>query len=490
MKQLSRIDRLTLVMACASLAGPLSLPAGAQDSQLGPLIELSRPNAVGSCDDGFDVFGTWPLDDAAEPFVAVNPANPKNIVAEWIQGPIQNSVAATSLDGGRTWQQVPIPLTVCSGGPFLGAADPWLSFSPNGDLHAIGIAGASLADRGISVNKSSDGGLHWSALTILFTSADPNFSADKPSITADSTDSRLVYAVWEVDSSDRSVSMVSRSTDGGQTWEPFRQIYDPGANNFVTDHTIIVLPGGKPLIFFSESRFNNLTGLYDTTLSSLRSLDRGQTWSSLTRGPSLPTVQVTDPDTGYPVASLGDFPPFFSVAVDRSNGNLYAVWEDTQFSGGQYTSVTFSMSRDGGMNWSTAIPVNQTPSNIAPGNRQALLPSVAVAADGTIGVSYYDFRFNDPQPGLPTDMWLVQWNPARGKPPTNPSNWGDEVRLTHNSFDLEKAITRFGAYFLGDYEGLTTVRNDFVAAFGAVDHDNITSIFARRIYRDGENESE
>src|SRR5579862_10000212 len=123
MDQLNPIHRLALVMACASLAGPLSLPAGAQDSQIGPLIELSRPNAVGSCDDGFDVFGTWPLDDAAEPFVAVNPANPKNIVAEWIQGPIQNNVAAASLDGGRTWQQVPIPLTVCSGGPFLGAAD-------------------------------------------------------------------------------------------------------------------------------------------------------------------------------------------------------------------------------------------------------------------------------------------------------------------------------------------------------------------------------
>jgi hypothetical protein len=474
------------------LSGLLALSVSAQISRLGPLIELSRPNAVGSCNDGFDVFGTWPLDDAAEPFVAVNPTDPQNIVAAWIQGPIQNDVAAASVDGGRTWHQSPIPFTVCSGGPFLGAADPWLSFAPNGDLFASGITAAtSLSDRVVSVSKSGDGGLHWGALTALYRSADPNFSPDKPSITADPIHSRLVYATWEVDSSDRNFSMFSRSTDGGQTWEPYRQIYDPGSNNFVTDHMIVVLPGGTLIMFFSEASFNNTTGLYDTTISSLRSVNHGQTWSSVVHGPSLPTFQVTDPDTGYPVVSLASPPPqFFSVAVDRASGNVYAAWEDTQFSGGQYTSATLSMSSDGGLTWSTPIPVNQTPHGIPPGNQQAFLPSVAVAADGTIGVSYYDFRFNDPQPGLPTDLWLVQCHPSRGESPTNPSSWGEEVRLTDTSFDLEKAITRFGAFFLGDYEGLTGVGNDFVSAFGQVDRDGVTSIFTRRIHRIEGNETQ
>src|SRR2546428_137636 len=97
----------------------------------GSLVELSRPNAVGTCNTGFNAFGTWPTDEAEEPYVAVNPVHPNNIVAAWTQGPFQDIIAAASFDGGQTWQQVPLPLTVCSGGPVLGTGDEWLSFAPN-----------------------------------------------------------------------------------------------------------------------------------------------------------------------------------------------------------------------------------------------------------------------------------------------------------------------------------------------------------------------
>jgi len=114
------------------LAGMAMAGAVASAPTLGPLIELSRPNAVGTCDSHFiSLPGTWTLDDALEPVVVVNPVNPKNIVAAWIQGLFQNIVAAVSFDGGRTWQQVPIPLTTCSGGSFPGSGNPWLSFAPN-----------------------------------------------------------------------------------------------------------------------------------------------------------------------------------------------------------------------------------------------------------------------------------------------------------------------------------------------------------------------
>src|SRR5439155_26981752 len=103
-------------LAGVALAGMLALPGFADNLQLGPLIELSQPNAVGTCDDGFRLPGTMTVDDAAEVSLAVNPVHPNNIVAAWIQGPIQNIVAAVSFDGGPTWQQVPLPLTVCSGG--------------------------------------------------------------------------------------------------------------------------------------------------------------------------------------------------------------------------------------------------------------------------------------------------------------------------------------------------------------------------------------
>src|SRR5882724_3681297 len=87
-------------LAVLAVAGVLALPPTASASTLGPLVELSVPNAVGSCDDGFRLPGTMTPSDAAEPSLAVNPAHPNNIVAAWIQGPVQNIVTTASFDGG------------------------------------------------------------------------------------------------------------------------------------------------------------------------------------------------------------------------------------------------------------------------------------------------------------------------------------------------------------------------------------------------------
>src|SRR5690242_10227474 len=101
--------RVGIGVAVLALTASLLIPNGVTAATLGPLIELSRPNAVGTCDDGFPgpVAGT--INDAAESSVTVNPANPRNLVTTWIQGPFQNIVSATSFDGGNTWQQVPMP---------------------------------------------------------------------------------------------------------------------------------------------------------------------------------------------------------------------------------------------------------------------------------------------------------------------------------------------------------------------------------------------
>src|SRR5437667_9910016 len=54
-------------LAGMALAGLLTLPAAAQVSLLGPLLELSQPNPDGNCDDGFRLPGTWTLSDPTEP---------------------------------------------------------------------------------------------------------------------------------------------------------------------------------------------------------------------------------------------------------------------------------------------------------------------------------------------------------------------------------------------------------------------------------------
>src|SRR5260221_463265 len=119
------LKKFGLGLAGIALAISMASQTAAAGATLGPLIELSRPNAVGTCDDGFRLPGTMTVDDAAETLLVVNPVNPKNLVAVWIQGPIQNNIAAVSFDAGATWQQVPLPFSICSGGPFVATGDPW-----------------------------------------------------------------------------------------------------------------------------------------------------------------------------------------------------------------------------------------------------------------------------------------------------------------------------------------------------------------------------
>ena len=119
---------------------------------------------------------------------------------------------------------------------------------------------------------------------------------------------------------------------------------------------------------------------------------------------------------------------------------------------------------------------------VPPLNRQAFYPIIAVANNGAIGVSYYDFRFNTPDPGLPTDYWLVRCRPSSAKPASDPANWGSELRLTDASFNMEACPIVLDGYWQGDYFGLAPLgRSGFVSSFGVVDGNNISSIFARRV---------
>src|SRR5262249_8196733 len=66
----------------------------------GPLVEISNPDPLANCP-GEDV--------AAEPYIAVNPTNPNNVAAVWIDHLNAGNVAGVTFDGGKRWQNVAIP---------------------------------------------------------------------------------------------------------------------------------------------------------------------------------------------------------------------------------------------------------------------------------------------------------------------------------------------------------------------------------------------
>jgi hypothetical protein len=108
-----------------------------------------------------------------------------------------------SLDGGGTWSVVTATKSLCTsgtadnGGDYQRASDPWLAFAPNGDLYLMSLTSNALAGReafgptAMLVSKSSDGGLTWDDLTTLIRDSNPNVINDKNTITADPNDQGL-----------------------------------------------------------------------------------------------------------------------------------------------------------------------------------------------------------------------------------------------------------------------------------------------------------
>jgi len=229
---------------------------------------------------------------------------------------------------------------------------------------------------------------------------------------------------------------------------------------------------------FAEFRNQKSEKLRGWNVRVLRSGNQGQTWSRPIQVDRLQTIGVTDPESGE-VIRVGDIIP--DVAVNETNGNLYAVWQDARFSGFENDSIAFSQSLDGGLTWSPPVKINKTPTNLSPGNQQAFTASVDVADDGTISATYYDFRNNDSGTPLLTDYFVVHCHPTAPTACTNSANWVNEIPLTNTSFDMLQAPLTSTGFFTGDYEGLASAENDFAPFFSQPHGSDPSSVFFRRV---------
>ena len=440
----------------------------------------ATPFAAGC--DGVAANGQLFPDAEVEPYLAVNPQAAANLIGIWQQdrwstGGARGFVTGTSFDGGLTWSQHLVPSSRCAGGnagnggDYSRVSNPWVTIAPDGTAYQIGIAFDGFAlvpgsDSAILVSRSTDGGRSWSNPVTLIRDGDQFFN-DKDSITADPTDSHYVYATWDrltAPTVNTGPTYFSRTVDGGITWEPARAIYDPGVAMQTINNQIVVLPDGTLVLFFD--RLNNASSNLDAALVVLRSVDKGVTWSAPIVLSQILPVGTRDPDTGRPIR---DQSIIGSIAAGR-NGTLAAVWQDSRFSGGARDGIAFSRSTDGGLTWSVPVAINGVPSV------PAFNPAVHVRDDGTIGVTYYDFRNNTATGAtLPTDYWLTR------------SSDGVTWREIHvaGSFDLDNApVTNSpfaGGLFLGDYQGLTSIGALFVTLYAQTntgDASNRTDIFS------------
>src|SRR5918995_1693467 len=454
----SRSKVFALCVSMAVLAAIGSVPATAVPSTTGPLVTVSGASPIAACegDTGFRDVGGVPamqfVNSEVEPHVMVDPSNPDVIIGAWQQdrwnnGGAEGNVSATSLDGGATWE------------------DP------------------------ISLNRDES----------------PNAFNDKNAITADPNDSNFVYAVWDLVVSppsgnqnqqafENSVAftgdpLFARTTDGGETWEPARRIFRAGVIAQTIGNQIAVLPDnddfdGELINVFTLVRgARNDQGTRGLHIAVIRSSDHGATWDKqetivdrFFRG------VVIDPDSPLPAGvearhRTGDINP--EIAVDRTTGAVYVVWQDSRF--GPRSSIALSQSLDGGLSWSAPIKVNQTPDLANNLNEQAFTPMVHVLDDGTVAVSYYDFRSNTADNGAttPTEAFLAHCH-AGSEDCSVATSWDEEVAVTDAPFDSRRAPVARG-FFLGDYVGLGQSGTAFFPFFTVTTATDPANIVTREV---------
>jgi hypothetical protein len=455
------------------MAGAVTVAPPTQVSSLSPFPTCPAPGG-----------GTNYPNSEIEPSVAVNPANTSNIVGafqqdRWSGGGAHGLVSGYSLDGGTSWSESTAAFSACEGGAYDIASDPWVSIGPDGKAYWVGlVASADEVTSGIQASTSTDGGQTWSSPATITSETTPVHFNDKESVTADPYHPGVAYVVWDrsgfpSDSASlnalshsfafRGAPYFSKTTDGGATWSAPRQI-GPNQNIFTIGNQIAVEPDGTLIDIFHFGKGSGLDAPNASFTGVLRSTDGGARWSSPIVVSTNPVANDADPDNGVPMrtgADVGGGIP--DIAVDPSSGKLYAVWEDSRFSGGDHNDIALSTSTDEGRSWSTPVKVNQTPVPV-----EAFTPMVDALPNGDVGVTYYDIRYNTPAPGLPTDYWIVTSTDGG-------STW-TESRLTPTSFDDTLAPDSRG-YFLGDYMGLandgTSFRPYFVQTNSVLDPTDV-----------------
>ena len=465
----------TLALSLASLlaacgGGSSSTTGVANPATLTPpskaLVRVSQASPYpAGCGGGAP--GSVSYEDAeVEPYMAINPANPSNLVGAWQQdrfsdGGAHGLVAGSSMDGGKTWKEHVLPFSVCgggtagNGGDYARASDPWVSIAKDGSVAyviSISFSGNTLqpgSTSAVLVSRSIDGGVNWSDPTPLKLDGANAFN-DKESITADPVSPLFAYAVWDrLTDTDHGAAMFARTIDGGTTWQPAVAIYDPGVGNQTIGNEIVGLSDGTIIDLFEEID-NTATNNATARIRLIRSADQGATWSKPVDVANNLAVGVSDPNTGDPIRSGAGIPQ----AAAGPGTDLAVVWQDGRFSGGAHDDIAYAGSSDGGLHWTAPVQINSVLTT------PAFTPSVAILADGTVGVTYFDFRKDSPSQDvdgvktLPTDYWFTS--------STDGVHWSEQ-HIT-GPFDLREAPIAEG-FFVGDYEVLGKVGSVFVPFF-------------------------
>jgi hypothetical protein len=436
-KSEQRSRKLTswLLLLCAVMAGGLAAgvaPVAAKGVRVfGPKV-ISRGTPLPKrCER---------LRQETDTMLAADPADARHLLATWDVDAHHSNVTAVSRDSGKTWKLAPVPgISKCTGGASDEVVDPFVAIGAGGRALFTSLP---LSVSGFLTNRSPDGGSTWSAPSV----ADPSagLTDDLPSLVADPDEPLRAFLTWSHFDYTGNVqtggdARLAQSTDGGVTWGAPSEIRSSPAGKAIVESRLQLLPDHTLLDVFGEPPAQPPTAVEQ--MYATRSSDSGQTWSSPVRIGQVAQDPIRDPDSGKPIYT---FCCLFSVAARGQNAYLAF----TKVAGVHSGKVFVAHSANGGQSWAKPRAVTSI-------KAQTLIPTVAVADDGTVGLTWYDFhrdkRHDKP---LTTDYWFAYS--------------GDHAKHWHRShlggpFDLRSSPRKDRP--VGVYEGLTGLEHGFASTF-------------------------
>ncbi len=451
----------------------------------------------------------------AEETIAINPTNPRNLIAGQNDSRIGFNHCGYdfSFDGGATWgdQIPPFWSTLLLDDRTTDAcSDPTAAFDSKGNAYAGGIIFNVFSNaNAILVEKSNApiGGAFYHTPTpgpfqlystdpagIVANDNDNIIFNDKELMTTDthpgSPKADNVYMTWTRFTDTDSPIYFSQSTNGGATWSPGVEIsgsnpaictagsgeQDPNAcDQDQSSHPIVGSDGTVYVSFVNSNTPAGTTISQDLVVKCPAAADCSNkaNWTTPVKisdefrtqpfGPDPLTACSAGrrclPPNGYRLASGTG-----SLSIDR-NGVLYFVWSDFRNggppcdTGDAKTStppcnndVFYSVSTNGGATWGPALLI--TPKS-AFGKTAQWQPWSAVSVDGkTLWVGFYDRRYGNCEFSGCNDITLAQI----GDPNSHPTF--SYARLTTSSMpNLIPANNPVQAGFLGDYMWVATHGN-------------------------------
>jgi hypothetical protein len=470
---------------------------------------------------GYPASGPQLVKDHSESDIRVDPTNPRHLIAssKWIvsaEGYNHLLGFYESFDGGQTW---PVQGHIPGYEGWTDVTDPVGAFDGYGNYYELNLAYQFFYNKDGSHNftvgtsqepnpvqpaevisasvrpHGATGPNQWIATVKGQPDIVASYDAvgnepDKQWITIDTNPAsphyNRIYAMW-VDFHNLTpvpyVSYADAQANGTHTaWSAPQALpvppHSPQGMTYLLPH---VTPDGN--VYTTLTNFNPKQGFCCVNIAVDESTNGGQSWSTI----ATPVSGIQPPGLTYANTTFRDgIENTFAVGNHLDAQGFYPLYVAYEDDSAGVVNVLLTASYDGGATWTSPIQVNDNAGAV-----DEFQPNLAVAADGTVSVNFYDRRLACPAAGAEANaagLPLDRSNPSYSGslPPYGAANYcvnasiqfygptlapiGHNIRLTQHTWDPQLNSPRpSGATdstgFIGDYFGNITDGSTDVSTF-------------------------